>query len=252
MKQIMKVIGHRGAAGLALENTLPSIELAKLVGVDGIEFDVRTTKDKKLVLVHDSDLRRVSQTGTPTKIQNHTLAQISKITLRDNQSSVPTLDQALRVAGQVHTFIEIKSEGCARLVADTIGKHPKANVTVVSFKLNELAVLRKLCPELELYGLERTKPVEIIQMATILKLNGIGLNFWILNPLTYWLAKRANLKLYVYTVNSKIIGRLIGFLYPKVAICTDHPEYFVKHPYPIVKSMEQARDASLVKGKSKK
>ena len=56
----MKIIGHRGAAGLALENTLPGIELARLLGVDAIEIDVRKTKDNQLILCHDADLKRVA------------------------------------------------------------------------------------------------------------------------------------------------------------------------------------------------
>src|SRR5438128_789012 len=46
----MKGIGHRGAAGLAPENTFAGFDLALALGVDGIETDVQKTKDGKLVL----------------------------------------------------------------------------------------------------------------------------------------------------------------------------------------------------------
>lgn len=237
----MKVIGHRGAAGLALENTLPSIELAKLIGVNSIEIDIQLTLDGKLVVTHDSDLRRVSKTGKPMKISTHTFKQIKRVPLRDNSSNTPSLEQALEAIGEHHVFIEIKSNGCSKPLLKTLSKFPKANVTIASFKLGELAQLRELSPRLEIYALERTKPVEIIQTASALRLDGVGLNFWLLNPLTYWMCKKASLKMYVYTVNFKLIGKLIGALYPRVAICTDHPEYFVKHPYPIVESIHKAK-----------
>src|SRR5260370_1111588 len=49
----MKVIGHRGAASLAPENTFAGFDMALAMGVDGIETDVQRTKDGKLVLFHD-------------------------------------------------------------------------------------------------------------------------------------------------------------------------------------------------------
>ena len=48
--------GHRGARGLAPENTLPAFAKALRLGVDYVEFDVRTTSDGKFYLLHDSTL----------------------------------------------------------------------------------------------------------------------------------------------------------------------------------------------------
>jgi len=56
----MKVIGHRGAAGLAPENTFAGFDLALEIGVDGIETDVRKTKDGKLVLFYSDRLDRTT------------------------------------------------------------------------------------------------------------------------------------------------------------------------------------------------
>lgn len=225
----MKIIGHRGAAGLALENTLPSIELARLLGVDAIEIDVRQTKDGELVLCHDDDVANIS-TST-SKISRLTLQQLQKITLNDEQSVVPSLREALQMAGNIPVFIELKETGCIEPLLRVLQDFPKSTVSVLSFKLDELAYLRHLKPELKLYGLERTKPFDIIQFARELHLSGVGLNFWLLNPLTYLLAKRYGLDMFVYTVNSRLLGRFIGFLYPGVAVCTNHPEWFIKHPY---------------------
>lgn len=48
-----EIIGHRGAAGLAPENTLAAFARACAVGVDGIELDVHLTADDQLVVHHD-------------------------------------------------------------------------------------------------------------------------------------------------------------------------------------------------------
>src|SRR5260370_38201699 len=56
----MKVIGHRGAASLAPENTFAGFDMALAMGVDGIETDVQRTKDGKLVLYHDDLLDKTT------------------------------------------------------------------------------------------------------------------------------------------------------------------------------------------------
>ncbi len=56
----MKVIGHRGAVGLAPENTFAGFDIALKMGVDGIETDVQKTKDGMLVLFHDDFLDRTT------------------------------------------------------------------------------------------------------------------------------------------------------------------------------------------------
>ncbi len=223
----MKVMGHRGAAGLALENTLDGFKLAKILGVDSIELDIHITKDNHLVVVHDSNLSRVSNNSRI--VRQSTLKEIQSITLFDEISYVPTLEEVLVVTKKIPLFIEIKAEGCIDELIKIIGKHKMRDLTIVSFKHNELQKLRSLKPDLMLYANERTKPFEIIQFARSLKLNGIGLNYWLLNPLTYWMAKRSKLDIFVYTVNSKFIGNIIRLLYPKVMICSDYPERFLKH-----------------------
>jgi glycerophosphoryl diester phosphodiesterase len=56
----MQVIGHRGAAALAPENTWASFDVALDIGVDALETDVRATSDGVLVLLHDEHLDRTT------------------------------------------------------------------------------------------------------------------------------------------------------------------------------------------------
>ena len=51
------VIGHRGGAGLAPENTLAAFEKARRLGVDGVELDVHLTSDGEVVVHHDYELK---------------------------------------------------------------------------------------------------------------------------------------------------------------------------------------------------
>ena len=61
------VIGHRGASGLAPENTLQSFALALEQGADALEFDVRVTSDGVPVVMHDPTLARTCDRREPVE-----------------------------------------------------------------------------------------------------------------------------------------------------------------------------------------
>lgn len=58
-----KVYGHRGAAGTYPENTMLSFTKAVDMGVDGLEIDVHLTKDKNVVIIHDTTLDRTTSSS---------------------------------------------------------------------------------------------------------------------------------------------------------------------------------------------
>lgn len=221
----MKIIGHRGAAGHELENTLASLQKAIHLGVFAIEFDVRRTKDGHLVVCHDADLSRISDDNR--KISDINLKTLQKIPLYSG-SEVPSLKEALEVIGTKRAVVELKDSDCAEELVKVLAEFPDSNVTVASFKHQELANLREIDQDIKIYALERTKPFDIIHLAKRLKLNGIGLNYWILNPLTYWLAKQAGLEIYVYTVDRPFQAKFLSILYPNIGLCTNYPERFLR------------------------
>jgi glycerophosphoryl diester phosphodiesterase len=218
-----KIIGHRGAAGLALENSPESIRAALKQAVDVVEFDVHRTRDNKLVVMHDKHTGRVA--NQKVLISEKTLDELRQLPLKNGQP-IPTLDDVLEIAGNKPIIIDIKDEGSAGELLQALKRHPKAQVSFASFQHDELRVLHERRPEIPLYVLEHFGPVDIIHSANALHAYGIGLNKWLMNPLTYYLAKQYKLELYVYTLNSKLMGRLFKWLYPTVDICTDHPERF--------------------------
>ncbi|MGD8523482.1 MAG: glycerophosphodiester phosphodiesterase [Desulfobacterales bacterium] len=81
------LIGHRGAAGLAPENTLAAFQRACEIGVDAFELDVFLTADSKIVVHHDYTLKpEIARTadgkwikdGSETAINSLTLAQLKQ------------------------------------------------------------------------------------------------------------------------------------------------------------------------------
>ena len=220
MKQ---VIGHRGAAGLALENSKSALQQAIAHGASTLEIDVRQSRDHKLVLCHDADLNRMAD--DPRKVADLDWKELSKLSLRDG-SQLLSLEEALSLVGIHPMMVEMKEADTAELLIKVLDKFPDAQVSVASFKKPLLLELRANRPLLPLYVLEHTDALDGIQFARRHKLQGIGLNFWLLSPLSYLQAQRAEVSVYVYTINHRFLGWFIRLLYPNATICTDHPERF--------------------------
>ena len=217
----MKVIGHRGAAGLELENTAASLKKAVELGVDAIEVDVRETKDHQLVLCHDETLIRIAD--NPARIRDLTLAELQAIQLPNGESLI-SLAEALQLIGQTSIIIELKEKDTAPLLLKVLHEFPKVHASVTSFKLSELVYIHDKQPSLQLYLSEMTKPFEVIHLAAIHDISGIGLNYRLLNPVTYWRIHHRHKQLFVWTVNNVFIAGFIHLLYPQAAICTDRPD----------------------------
>lgn len=73
----LRTFGHRGAAGLAPENTLPSFALAAALGVEYLELDVHATRDGVIVVFHDPTLERT--TDGLGEISSFTFGQLQKL-----------------------------------------------------------------------------------------------------------------------------------------------------------------------------
>ncbi len=220
----MKIIGHRGAAGLALENTIESVKAAVSAGVDAIEIDIRATKDNKLVLCHDKNTSSISKEAY--NINESSLSKLQKIKLNNGQNLI-TLDQAIFSAPKTPFVIEGKDSHWARPLAKTLKNHKNlTDYYVISFNHQELYTFSRLVPEIPVCASENTNPFEVIRTARLLGCNGVVINFWLLNPLTYFLARIHKLDIIVYTVNKKWIARFIGVLYPNISIITDVPSQF--------------------------
>jgi glycerophosphoryl diester phosphodiesterase len=76
------VVGHRGAAGLAPENTLASFARALELGVDGIEMDVMLSADREVVVYHDFRLKpEITRTAEGTWLGGRERAAVRELNL---------------------------------------------------------------------------------------------------------------------------------------------------------------------------
>jgi glycerophosphoryl diester phosphodiesterase len=221
----MKIIGHRGAAGIALENTLESIRAAKKAGVDAVEFDVRMTSDKQFVLCHDANTKRISKDNQD--IASRTRSFLSKLRLH-NGEKLPTLTEALKTAGDTPVFVEVKGSSWARPLAKLLANQDTARINIIAIDHRELALFHLLLPRVNTFAVQQFHATELLdtfKTAHKLGFTGIDMNFWLLNPLTYWLARRNNLEVAVYTVNHRSLAWFLRLLFPQISITTDRPHH---------------------------
>ncbi len=108
------MMGHRGSPTLITENTLPSFQKAIDQGVDGIELDIRLSKDGQLVVFHDADLKRLS--GRTEKINQLSLAELQSVQLNavgrpQDEIYIPSLNDIVQLLDYIQVInIEVKSD----------------------------------------------------------------------------------------------------------------------------------------------
>lgn len=118
-KKDFEVIAHKGASGLAPENTMTAFKMALDMGVDIIELDVRHTKDEEIIVFHDQTLDRIARDsmGNPVTgdVHDYTLEEIKRFDVgswydsRFADERIPTLKEVLdMVDGKCKVLIEIK------------------------------------------------------------------------------------------------------------------------------------------------
>ena len=223
------VIGHRGAMGHALENTIESVEKAIDLKVDGIEIDVFKSKSGELIVYHDPSLSRLSNSNA--FIEQISLDSIKKIELIGGLS-IPTLNEVIDIIPEkIFLNIELKGENTAYETNKIIIKYlSESNLTsskfiISSFRWDELKKFRNV---------NKDVPIAILVDSLYKIDNAIKLakeiNAVALNPnnkfITQELVKKIqsnNIKVYPYTINTpKNIKRMksIGV----DAIITDYPE----------------------------
>src|SRR5204863_4134011 len=99
------IIGHRGAAAHAPENTLAGLRRAKALGCSWVEFDVRLTADNQPVLLHDNRLERTTDgrgrvsAMSLAAVRRHDAGQWFHSSFSGER--VPTLEEALMLLAEL-------------------------------------------------------------------------------------------------------------------------------------------------------
>ena len=218
------VIAHRGNVKAGVENSIEAMQAAKKAGAAYSEMDVVMTKDKRFVVIHDNNLKRLA--GVDNTVSNMTLKELKKLTLHQGKftSHIASLEEFLAAAKAVKQPILIELKPYGHEPKDYVERFLKVlkeqNATkdnkVMSLDLDVIQKVEKLAPEIS------TGYVIPIHMGP---LPNYAVDFYAVEEFSYntlfaLTAEQQKKDVYVWTINDETLmdKMLIG---PANGIITD-------------------------------
>jgi glycerophosphoryl diester phosphodiesterase len=152
------IIAHRGASGMAPENTLAAFQLALRQGADAFELDVRLTGDDVPVVLHDAALDRT--TDRSGLLRDLTLAELRAVDagarftpdrgrtypFREADVRIPTLTEVLRGFPEVPVLVEIKEVSAQDAVRQVLVEEKAVDRCVLASELHDALRLFREAP----------------------------------------------------------------------------------------------------------
>jgi glycerophosphoryl diester phosphodiesterase len=221
------ILGHRGASAIAPENTLAAFSLAIQDCADGIEFDVRLSRDHVPVVIHDATLRRTGLTeGVIGELSAQELQEVdvgswfSSKGVSYSGEKLPRLVQVFDLFASISglLYIEMKcdpDEGPA-LAAEVVKLIRRAEmqerVVVESFDLPAIAEVKSIDKEIRTAALfeprlskpiSTIRPLKMIDVACRHKADEIALHHTLASPRVVERARSEGLEVVVWTVDDR-------------------------------------------------
>lgn len=234
---IEKVIGHRGAAAYAPENTLASFNKALTLGCTYVEFDVMLSADGEPFVIHDETLKRTTngrgKVGLVTAEYLQSLDAGRWFSRQYREEKIPHFREVVEWLNftNVKANIEIKpypgtTEPTTVAVLTHIHRYwtqGKPLPLVSSFDLAALTLCRSLAPEMPLGLLLDGWDKDWLQKARDLQCYSVHLNRRALTAERAKAIKDQGYLLLVYTVNRKRqANKLFGWGVD--AVFSDYPD----------------------------
>ncbi len=223
------IIAHRGASALAPENTIVAFKKAIESDADGIEFDVRLTKDEIPIVFHDATLKKVSNKAVcVSKLCLEELQRIQKIGEWFNRKfptkaseeflneKIPTLEELLDFLRdfQGKIYLEIKgTEKQTLLLSEKIKEITESNhlfkqIVFKSFRLKAIERLKEILPKARTAALFDPRivtlsgKIKIIQKATELGADEISIHYSLATEKFIRAAKASGFYVVTWTVDN--------------------------------------------------
>jgi glycerophosphoryl diester phosphodiesterase len=217
------IIGHRGASAVAPENTIAAFREAIAAGADGIEFDVRLTKDRIPVIIHDSTLHRTA--GLRSRVIDSTWSDLKSVDVGSwfphgnfTNEPLPSLEQLFTLFkdNDLGLYLEMKCDSqsehlpLAQACCDLINRFSfKQRVIVECFDLRALEVIKTIDAEIKtaaLFQPSLSQPSllsdqRIIDQAIAIQASAVALHHRLARRSLVEKAKSAGLHVAVWTVD---------------------------------------------------
>jgi glycerophosphoryl diester phosphodiesterase len=191
------IIAHRGASAVAPENTIAAFQAAIDAGADGIEFDVRLTREGVPVVIHDETLYRTA--GVRSRVSDMSLDQLI-------QFAVPSVAQLFELfqSNSLALHLEMKgregrlAEACCRIVEQY---RMKDRVIFSCFEHSLLQTVKEIDPEFKTAALFQPPAAFILKRARAIGVDGLALHYRLASRRLVEEATQAGLKVAVWTVD---------------------------------------------------
>ena len=179
-----KFCAHRGVSKLMPENTLPAFAASLALGADEIEFDVRLTKDQKLIVSHDGTLDRISD--GQGELKNYTLSELKRLNVGSKHGWVVpfcTPEEVFEQFANKMTFnIHLKEHGedgyLLRELLKLVEKYDAFKSVYFAGSPSELTWMEKIAPEIPRVAIQLPRDeVGIFEMAKTYHCAGV--QFWL-------------------------------------------------------------------------
>lgn len=223
------IIAHRGASAFAPENTLAAFKEAVEIGAEGIEFDVRLSKDNIPVVFHDADLKRITKKNALVK--HFSSADLQKLDAGSwfniqnpdkakdvfSNEKISTLEQTLDFLKDYKglIYVELKCEEmdvepfCRRVCEVIKNSDLVSQIIVKSFHLDMLPFIKKYCPQVKTAALFAPnvlillrKEKRLINIAKELDVNYLSIHFSLATQKLIRKAKKQDLKSAIWTADN--------------------------------------------------
>jgi glycerophosphoryl diester phosphodiesterase len=226
-KRKVLIIGHRGALDYEIGNTIKSYKKAIEMKVDMIEADARMTKDKKIVMMHDTSVRRT--TNGRGRVKNLTLKEIKKLKTKNNDK-IPTLQEAIdTIKGKCELNIHIKEDNAVDKIVEIIkNKNFKDKVILSSFSEKALARIKELDKSIRIAYIFRKPTMRYIRIATRMDAYALHPVYPLLTPTVVIRAHLHGLKVNTWTIKSRRSVLMSKYFYRVDGIMSNDPFLYKK------------------------
>ena len=211
------IVGHRGAAGLAPENTLASFRRAAALGVDAVELDVHLVEGE-LVVIHDDAVDRT--TNGRGKLADFTLADLRQLDVGGER--IPLLQEVLEaLPAEVGVNVELKGKGTGAALGRRFPA--KRDILTSSFDLNELAAFRAEQPDARCAPLFHRRQADMLDVAQAVDAWSIHIADRVADDAVVENIRAAGFRVLAYTVNDPARAERLAALGAR-GIFTDRPD----------------------------
>jgi glycerophosphoryl diester phosphodiesterase len=100
------VFAHRGGAKLGPENTIPAFARGLAAGADGVELDVRLSRDGEVMVIHDDTVDRTTDGTGP--VVRFTADELGRMNVLGSGAGVPRLEEVLTGFPEAAVIVELK------------------------------------------------------------------------------------------------------------------------------------------------